>query len=74
MTVLKVKHRTAYLYQAPVVLGEHRLMSRPRDSHDLRLLDTGLDITPPPSDLLGSFTGMPSDFLSLTVDVEVTTE
>ncbi len=26
-------------------------MSRPRDSHDLRLLDTGISITPQPSDL-----------------------
>ncbi|MEA3149118.1 MAG: hypothetical protein QOD56_57, partial [Gammaproteobacteria bacterium] len=26
-------------------------MSRPRDSHDLRLLDTGISITPPPSEL-----------------------
>jgi transglutaminase-like putative cysteine protease len=34
-----------------VVLGQHVLMSRPRDSHDLRLLDTGLIITPPPSGL-----------------------
>jgi transglutaminase-like putative cysteine protease len=34
-----------------VALGQHRLMSRPRDSHDLRLLDTGLIITPQPSEL-----------------------
>lgn len=51
MTVLRVKHRTEYRYQKPVVLGKHRLMSRPRDSHDLRLLDTGITITPQPSDL-----------------------
>ncbi len=51
MTVLHVKHRTEYRYQTPVVLGQHRLMSRPRDSHDLRLLDTGIVITPQPSTL-----------------------
>jgi len=51
VSVLKVKHRTEYRYQKPVVLGKHRLMSRPRDSHDLRLLDTGITITPQPSDL-----------------------
>jgi transglutaminase-like putative cysteine protease len=34
-----------------VALGQHRLMSRPRDSHDLRLLDTGIIITPQPSEL-----------------------
>ncbi len=51
MSVLCVKHRTEYRYQQPVVLGLHRLMCRPRDSHDLRLLDTGLSITPQPSSL-----------------------
>jgi transglutaminase-like putative cysteine protease len=51
VTVLCVKHRTQYLYQHPVVLGPHRLMCRPRDSHDLRLLDTGIAITPQPSEL-----------------------
>jgi transglutaminase-like putative cysteine protease len=30
-----------------VEFGEHRLMSRPRDSHDLRLLETTLVIDPP---------------------------
>ena len=51
LTILHVKHRTEYRYQNPVILGEHRLMSRPRDSHDLRLLDTGLIISPQPSEL-----------------------
>lgn len=51
MTVLNVKHRTEYHYAQPVQLGEHRLMSRPRDSHDLRLLDTGLLVSPSPATL-----------------------
>lgn len=51
MTILQVSHRTEYRYQAPVRLGPHRLMSRPRDSHDLRLLDTGLAISPKPAEL-----------------------
>lgn len=46
MRVLNVLHRTEYKYAAPVTFGEHRLMMRPRDSHDLRLLDTALTITP----------------------------
>jgi transglutaminase-like putative cysteine protease len=46
MHVLEVRHRTTYLYTEPVELGEHRLMSRPRDSHDLRLLDTRLTFSP----------------------------
>ena len=51
MTVLHVQHRTTYVYKKPVEFGEHRLMSRPRDSHDLRLLDTTLTIDPPASAL-----------------------
>jgi transglutaminase-like putative cysteine protease len=46
MTLLTVVHRTQYRYAEPVTFNEHRLMSRPRDSHDLRLLDTGLKISP----------------------------
>jgi transglutaminase-like putative cysteine protease len=51
MSILRVTHRTEYRYQQPVSLGPHRLMCRPRDSHDLRLLDTGITIAPQPSDL-----------------------
>lgn len=46
MTVLSVRHRTTYRYARPVSFGEHRLMFRPRDSHDLRLIDTSLLIRP----------------------------
>jgi len=46
MAILNVHHKTTYTYRRPVEFGEHRLMSRPRDSHDLRLLDTTLVITP----------------------------
>ena len=47
MTILTVEHNTVYRYRRPVGFGEHRLMFRPRDSHDMRLLDTGLAIEPP---------------------------
>jgi len=46
MTILHVLHRTLYRYANPVSFGDHRMMMRPRDSHDLRLLDTGLTISP----------------------------
>src|SRR4051812_3628650 len=46
MTILTVIHRTIYRYGSPVAFGDHRLMFRPRDSHDLRLLKTGLEIRP----------------------------
>ena len=47
MTILSVVHRTHYRYSEPVSFGPHRMMMRPRDSHDLRLLNTGLTISPP---------------------------
>jgi transglutaminase-like putative cysteine protease len=43
---LTVDHKTTYRYRRPVAFGEHRLMFRPRDSHDLRLLDARLSIRP----------------------------
>lgn len=46
MNVLHVVHRTQYSYSEPVTFGPHRLMMRPRDSHDLRLLDTSLTLAP----------------------------
>jgi transglutaminase-like putative cysteine protease len=47
MPVVTIRHATVYRYANPVRFGEHRLMFRPRDSHDLRLLGTGLEISPP---------------------------
>jgi hypothetical protein len=47
MPVVTIRHTTVYRYAAPVTFGDHRLMFRPRDSHDLRLLETGLQINPP---------------------------
>jgi transglutaminase-like putative cysteine protease len=46
MRKLEIVHRTRYSYSEPVTLGDYRLMFRPRDSHDLRLLGTGLVIEP----------------------------
>ena len=44
----RVLHRTRYGYSSPVRLGQHRLMLRPRDSHELRLVASGLAIRPQP--------------------------
>ena len=49
MTVLNVRHTTVYRYSRPVTLRDHRLMLRPRDSHDLRLIKTNLTFSPPAS-------------------------
>jgi len=51
MSLLTVRHATVYRYSKPVELGEHRMMFRPRESHDLRLLEARLDITPRPTRL-----------------------
>ncbi|HEY7384823.1 MAG TPA: transglutaminase family protein [Beijerinckiaceae bacterium] len=47
MTQLIVRHSTVYRYARPVTFGPHRLMLRPRDSHDLRLVRTELTLSPP---------------------------
>ncbi len=51
MTILKVHHVTTYAYKRPVGFGEHRILFRPRDSHDQRLLESKLTISPEPSDV-----------------------
>jgi transglutaminase-like putative cysteine protease len=51
MSFLTVRHATVYRYSEPVGLGEHRMMFRPRESHDLRLIRTRLAITPEPAHL-----------------------
>jgi transglutaminase-like putative cysteine protease len=51
MPVLTVRHVTTYRYKQPVAFGEHRMMLRPRDSHDQKLLDTKLIIIPEPASL-----------------------
>lgn len=51
ISILKVTHSTVYRYKEPVGLGEHRMMFRPRASHDLRLISTALAITPQPTQI-----------------------
>lgn len=51
MTVLKVRHLTTYRYRRPVGFGEHRMMFRPRDSYDQRLIEATMTISPRPCGL-----------------------
>ena len=52
MSVLfDITHTTHYQYHQPVQLGEHRVMFRPRGSHDLRVLATDMKVTPEPLDI-----------------------
>jgi transglutaminase-like putative cysteine protease len=49
MTVLTVTHVTTYRYKRPVSFGQHRIMFRPRDSYDQKLIAATLAVTPEPS-------------------------
>src|ERR1700730_11524838 len=51
MTILTVRHIPTYQYKQPVSFGEQRMMLRPRESHDQRLLESKLEITPKPTNL-----------------------
>jgi transglutaminase-like putative cysteine protease len=51
MPFLTVRHTTTYRYTRAVSFGEHRLMMRPRESFDQRLIEAGLTIVPEPADL-----------------------
>src|SRR5205085_8064313 len=51
MPILTVRHVTTYTYKQPVRFGEHRMMLRPRDSYDQRLIEATLDITPEPAEI-----------------------
>jgi transglutaminase-like putative cysteine protease len=51
MPLLTIHHKTEYRYTHPVVFGEHRIMLRPRDGHDLRVHSSRLDIVPEPMSL-----------------------
>jgi len=49
--MLSARHFTVYRYANPVILGDHRMMVRTRDSHDIQSLNTRLTITPRPTAL-----------------------
>jgi len=51
MRLITIRHRTTYRYNEPVTLGAHHMMFRPRESHDLRIVATDLDIVPLPATL-----------------------
>ncbi|MGA2494321.1 MAG: transglutaminase family protein [Roseiarcus sp.] len=46
MIALKIHHRTAYRYRRLISLGPHRLMLRPRESRDLRLISSAVTVAP----------------------------
>ena len=48
MPILTIRHVTTYHYRQPVVLGEHRMMLRPRDDNDQKVLRSSIAISPEP--------------------------
>jgi len=46
MSTLRIEHQTTYSYSRPVEFGRHRLVLRPREGHDVRVISMSLRITP----------------------------
>ncbi|GBD49857.1 hypothetical protein METY_3070 [Methylopila sp. Yamaguchi] len=46
MDEITILHRTTYRYRSPVRLNPHRMVVRPRESRELRLLSIDVTITP----------------------------
>ncbi|MBV8399521.1 MAG: transglutaminase family protein [Acetobacteraceae bacterium] len=51
MPFLLIRHVTTYRYRQLAAFGEHRMMLRPREGHDQRVMDAQVVITPEPSDI-----------------------
>lgn len=51
MPILSIRHVTTYHYNQPVAFGEHRMMLRPRDDDDQKVIEAELEITPQPRQL-----------------------
>ena len=43
MPILTIRHITTYHYRQPVAFGAHRMMLRPRDDGDQKVLRSGID-------------------------------
>jgi transglutaminase-like putative cysteine protease len=82
MAILTVRHVTVYRYRVPVGFGDHRMMFRPRDGHDQKVLEDTLTMTPEPAkirrlhDVFGNFVAVASfdaraEQLSFTSDIRL---
>ena len=49
MPIVSIRHRTTYRYRNPVSFGDHRMMFRPCESYDQRLISAELRIDPVPT-------------------------
>jgi transglutaminase-like putative cysteine protease len=46
---LRIIHSTEYHYSEPVSFGPHRVMMRPREGHDVKIVQGRLDVEPAPT-------------------------
>lgn len=49
MKRLRIVHTTEYHYSVPVAFGPHRVMMRPREGHDIRIVHGRLEVEPVPT-------------------------
>lgn len=45
MALVEIRHKTRYAYREPVRLGNHRMLLRPRESRDVRVLTHELNVS-----------------------------
>jgi transglutaminase-like putative cysteine protease len=43
---IRIQHRTTYNYNQPVAFGQHKIMARPREGHDVHIESSILEIKP----------------------------
>lgn len=43
---LRIQHRTTYHYAEKVIFGPHRMLLRPREGHDIQIVESVLEVTP----------------------------
>ena len=75
---LSIHHRTTYRYARPVVLQPHRMMLRPRGSHDVAVLASSLVCSPPAAldwtqDVFGNLIAT-GTFVETTSELVITSE
>ncbi len=78
MSRLRIQHRTVYSYVRPVRFGRHKLILRPREGHDIRVVQLHIDIQPEhrliwTRDMFGNSVGI-VDFLSDASELNVLSE
>ena len=81
MKRMRIIHHSRYIYREPVVFHPHRAMLRPRESHDVHIAESTLQVTPAANvrwvrDIYGNslaiiFFSEPSQELSLLSQIDV---